>query len=195
MSIRRIGVGLRNPSSSPGRVLLKLAVNRFFSGTFVDGRSNPDKIRAIPRHWNNSVTIDSSSSSAAKAGNRATILLVVDDPFQAHLRRSALKTQFASVERVADASAAFIRVDEPDFQQGLALVVVGLSLPGVAGPAFVTELTARVPKVPILVIGRPGEKAADYSGAQVYFLPPGALRSELLAATRRILARGLRHVA
>jgi len=141
------------------------------------------------------VAIDNSSSPAPKAGNRATILLVDDDPFQAHLRRSALKSQFASVERVADASEAFIRVEESDFEQGLALVVVGLSLPGVAGPAFVNELAARLPRVPILVIGRPGEKAADYDGAHVYFLPAGASRGELLAATRRVLARGLRHVA
>lgn len=141
------------------------------------------------------MTIDSSSSPTPNAGIRATILLVDDDPFQAHLRRSALKSQFVSVERVADASSAFIRVEEHDFQQGLALVVVGLSLPGVAGPAFVSELTSRVPRVPILVIGRPGEKAADYHGAQVSFLPSSASRNELRAATRRVLAKGLRHVA
>jgi DNA-binding response OmpR family regulator len=142
-----------------------------------------------------SVTIESSSSPASKAGIRATILLVDDDPFQAHLRRAALKSQYASVERVADASEAFIRVEEPGFQPGLALVVVGLSLPGVAGPAFVDELMARVSRVPILVIGRPGEKAADYNGKNVQFLPAGASRSELLAAARRVLARGLRNVA
>ena len=141
------------------------------------------------------MTIDSASSPASKAGIRATILLVDDDPFQAHLRRAALKSEFAGVERVADASAAFIRVEDPGFQQGLGLVVVGLSLPGVAGPAFVSELTVRIPRVPILVIGRPGEKAADYSAAHVYFLPPGASRGELSAAAQQVLARGLRHVA
>jgi len=136
-----------------------------------------------------------SASPSAPTAPRATILLIDDDPFQANVHRAALERDFASIERVADASQAFIRVTEPGFQESLALLVVGLRLPGVAGPAFVSELAARVPRVPILVIGRTGERAQDYCGQRVEFIPEGSRGRDLLIAVRKLLASGLRHVA
>ncbi len=111
----------------------------------------------------------SASLPGKRRAKRATILLVDDDPFQAFAHRFALQRDFSSIERVVDASAAFIRVQEPEFAKTLALIIVGLRLPGMAGPAFVSELTTRAPHVPVLVIGREGETAAEYSGMKVGF--------------------------
>jgi DNA-binding response OmpR family regulator len=132
---------------------------------------------------------------APKRAKRATILLVDDDPFQAFAHRAALERDYASIERVADASSAFIRVQEPEFGQTLALVVAGLRLPGLAGPAFVNELKVRVPTVPVLVIGRLGETAAEYSGENIGFVPRNASAEELLAGVRALLSKGLKLVA
>ena len=134
------------------------------------------------------------SSAATKAASRSTVLIVEDDPFQAHPHRETLE-KFTNVERAADASEAFIRIEDPGFRDALALVVAGLRMPGVAGPAFVSELMARVPLVPILVIGRIGETARDYPSQNVAFLPANASEDHLLASVRKILARRLQRVA
>lgn len=138
--------------------------------------------------------------SATKRAKRATILLVDDDPFQAFAHRAALERQFANIDRASDASSAFIRVQVPGYTESLALIVVGLRLPGLAGPAVVSELQARAPRVPILVIGRLGETAADYQGLNIGFLPRSASAEELLAGasallSSALLSSGLRQVA
>jgi len=129
------------------------------------------------------------------AAPKTTILLVDDDPFQANVHRMALERHFPNIERVVDASQAFIRVCEPELRERLALIVVGLRLPGVAGPAFVSELRARLPQVPVLVIGRRGETVADYTSEKLEFLPAESQGSDLLAAVRKLLATRLRQVA
>ena len=133
--------------------------------------------------------------SASSPAKRTTILLVEDDPFQANAHRSALERYYGSIERVAGASEAFIRVGEPEFQETLALVVVGLRLPGMAGPAFVSELKARVRTVPIVVVGRTGETAADYAREQVAFLSAGSPGIDLAAVVWKVLSKELRQVA
>ena len=133
-------------------------------------------------------------SAATKAASHTTVLIVEDDPFQANPHREALE-KCVRVERAADASEAFIRIEDPGFRDTLALVVAGLRMPGVAGPAFVSELMARLPLVPILVIGRVGETARDYPSQNVSFLPATASEDELLASVRKILARRLQRVA
>lgn len=134
------------------------------------------------------------SSAATKAASRATVLIVEDDPFQAHPHRETLE-KLTAVERAADATEAFIRIEDPGFRDTLALVVAGLRMPGVAGPAFVSELMARLPMVPILVIGRIGETARDYPSQNVNFLPATASEGDLLVSVRKILSRRLQRVA
>ena len=99
-----------------------------------------------------------------------------------------LERRFRAVERVADAAQAFIRVDEPGFAERLGLVIVALAQPGLAGPQFVAELSARIPVVPILVVGRRGEIAPDYHGERIHFLPRQATVEDLLAGACDILA-------
>ena len=85
-----------------------------------------------------------------------TILLVDNDPLQASLRKSILERRFSEVERVADAAEALCLVEQPQFAGHLGLVVSGLNMPGIGGPAFVAELHDRLPNVPVLVLGSGG---------------------------------------
>jgi CheY-like chemotaxis protein len=115
------------------------------------------------------------------------VLLVDDDPLQAHVRRSILQRQFRSVERAADAAEAFILVEEPDFAEKLGLVVVGLNRPGMGSPAFVAELTSRLPAVPVLVLGCNREEAVLYPGENVRFLLRTVPTDQMLAVSRQIM--------
>jgi DNA-binding NtrC family response regulator len=118
-----------------------------------------------------------------------TILLVDDDPLQAFLRKSLLERRFHDVERVSDAAEAFCLVEQPYFAGQLGLVISGLNMPGIGGPTFVAELHERLPKVPILVLGRGGEAATDYQGGWVRFLPRPFAGDQLLAAADELLAQ------
>ncbi|HEY3707215.1 MAG TPA: response regulator [Terracidiphilus sp.] len=128
-----------------------------------------------------------SSSSQTSLGRR-TVLLVDDDPFLAYSRKFVLEREFNDVLRATDAAEAFIRLDEPGVADRLLMVIVALGQPGVAGPAFVNELTFRIYGVPILVLGRTGEVAHDYRGEQVHFLPRHATPEDVLAGALDILA-------
>ena len=83
----------------------------------------------------------------------ATILLVENDPLQAFLRKSILERRFSDVQRVTDAAEALCLVEQPQFAGNLGLVISGLNMPGIGGPAFVAELRIRMPWLPILVLG------------------------------------------
>jgi DNA-binding NtrC family response regulator len=115
------------------------------------------------------------------------VLLVDDDPLQAHVRRSVLQRQFRTVERAADAAEAFILVEEPDFAEKLGLVVVGLNRPGLGSPAFVAELTSRLPAVPVLVLGCNRDEAGLYPGENVRFLLRTVPTDQMLAISRQMM--------
>ena len=135
------------------------------------------------------------ASAAPDSGKTTTILLVDDDPLQAYVRRSLLERRVAGVQRAADAAEAFILVEQPLFVEKLGLVIVGLHMPGVGGPAFVSEMTSRLPSVPVLVLGRGGEKATDYEGDNVRFIPRPVATEEMLQITRQMLGQRLAGVA
>jgi CheY-like chemotaxis protein len=120
-----------------------------------------------------------------------TILLVDDDPLQSQVRKSILERRFSSVKRAADVAEAFIRVEDPDFVSGLGLVIVALSRPGLGGPAFVMELTARLPWIPVLVLGRSGEVSSLYAGDNVRFVARVADPAELVALSRQMMEQQL----
>jgi DNA-binding NtrC family response regulator len=117
----------------------------------------------------------------------ATILLVDNDPMQASMRKSILELRFDSVERVGDAAEAFCLVEQPQFAGQLGLVISGLNMPGIGGPAFVAELHERMPRVPVLVLGGGDETATDYKGGWVRFLPRPVAGNELLAVAGELL--------
>jgi CheY-like chemotaxis protein len=117
-----------------------------------------------------------------------TILLVDDDPLQAFLRKSILERGSHTVERVSDAAEAFCLVEQPQFADQLNLVISGLNMPGIGGPAFVAELHERLPKIPILVLASSGEAPSQYEGQWVRFLPRPHAGNELLTAANEMLA-------
>jgi len=100
---------------------------------------------------------------------------------------SLLEKQFGDVRRAADAAEALCLIEQPEFAERLGLVISGHQATGIGGPAFVAELRARVPEVPVLVLGSPDEARADYTEAQIAFLPRPGVGKEMLAVARRML--------
>lgn len=119
----------------------------------------------------------------------ATILLVDNDPLQANLRKSILERKFRDVQRVGDAAEALCLVEQPQFAGHLGLVISGLNMPGIGGPAFVAELHERLPQVPVLVLGGSSETPTDYQGNWVRFLPRPFAAEEMLATVNELLAQ------
>lgn len=136
------------------------------------------------------------TSARKKPLPRSTILLVNDDALESHVRADALARHFGKIQRASDATDAIILLNEREFAETVALVIVGLHRPGLSGPAFLEELAARLPEVPIVVTGQPSESARDYSlGEFVKFLPRGSSTSRILAEVRACLGRRLRKAA
>ena len=118
----------------------------------------------------------------------ATILIVDDDPLQASLMMSLLGRHFGNVCRVNDAAEALCLIEQPDFASKLNLVITGHRMTGIGGPAFVAELHARKPDLPVLVLNASGAVSSDYKNEQVVFLPHPFGGDKMLAVTSQILA-------
>jgi two-component system response regulator GlrR len=116
-----------------------------------------------------------------------TILLVDDDPLQASLMLSLLGRRFGDVRRAGDAAEALCLIEEPEFASKLGLVITGNQMQGIGGPAFVNELRARMPHVPVLVLGAPGEAPREYTEAQVTFLAKPFAAERMLELTGQML--------
>jgi len=117
-----------------------------------------------------------------------TILLVDDDPLQASLYKSSLEIGFSEVLRVSDAAEALCLVEQAPFAAGLGLVIAGHLTSGIGRPALVAELRARMPDLPILVLGGAGETQADYAWAGVHFRSRPIANTELPALASQLLA-------
>jgi hypothetical protein len=63
-------------------------------------------------------------------------------------------------------------------------------MPGIGGPAFVAELQARIPNLPILVLGDIHDVAGNYCGNQVHFLPRSANAEEILRLGALLIEQG-----
>ncbi len=118
-----------------------------------------------------------------------------DDPFHSQVRTAALQSVYPRVVRAAGAAEALILADAPEFARDLALVIVGLNMPGLSGPAFVAELANRIVDVPVLVLCRQGECGHDYSEENVHLLPAASTINEMLYTVRGILAAPVRQIA
>lgn len=117
----------------------------------------------------------------------STILLVDGDPLQAITRKAILETKFQNVHRVADAVEALCLVEQPQFAQRLGMVISSHHGPGMTGPAFVAELHARIPALPVLVLGDEGDKPSNYAGEQIQFLSKPIAKEAMLNATSEML--------
>jgi DNA-binding NtrC family response regulator len=118
-----------------------------------------------------------------------TILLVDDDPLQASLMLSILGKRFGDVRRVTDAAEALCLIEQPEFAGKLGLVISGHHTLGIGGPAFVAELHARMPALPVLVLGAADEIPGNYANEHVSFLPRHLVVGQMLATAGRLLGR------
>jgi len=125
----------------------------------------------------------------------ATILLVEDDPLQAFLTMSLLGHQFGDVRRAIDGAEALCLVEQPEFADKLRLVIAGHHLPGITGPAFVSELHSRMPHMPVLVLGAPDAAPSEYTDQPVAFLHRPFLAEKMISMTREMLAHNKKAVA
>jgi len=123
------------------------------------------------------------------------ILLVEDDPFQASVRMSMLQKRFPDVQRVTDAAEALCLIEQRTFSDNLGLVIASNHLPGLAGPEFVAELHARIPHLPVIVLGDSQEDARYYQGENVRYLSKPAPAEELVATAHQMLAQDGHKVA
>jgi CheY-like chemotaxis protein len=111
-----------------------------------------------------------------------TVLIVESDPLHGFLRKSILEKQFPDVVRVSDASEALCLVEQTQFANRLGLVIASHPMLGIGGPAFVAEIHARLPRVPILVL-------MDPNAPSLGDLAPGPNADPLTAASIRFLSR------
>jgi CheY-like chemotaxis protein len=124
-----------------------------------------------------------------------SILLVDDEPFQAIARKSILEKRFPDVRRVADAAEALCLIEQRVFRENLGLIISGHHAPGLGGPAFVAELQARMPDVPVLVLGEQSDAAGDYAGESVRYLARQSGTAELVAVAGQMLLKDGQTVA
>ena len=128
----------------------------------------------------------------------ATVLIVESDPLQGFLRKSILERQFLDVVRVSDAAEALCLVEQPQFAHRLGLVIASNPMQGIGGPAFVAELHARLPQIPILVLADANSSALPAvpllpcpppipTGAWIRFLPRPFSIDELLHLSGQML--------
>jgi DNA-binding NtrC family response regulator len=118
----------------------------------------------------------------------ATVLLVDDDPLQASVRKSILERRFSDVRRVGDAADALCLVEQPQFAENLGLVISGNQRSGIGVSDFVAELHARLPGLPVLVLGANLNHTSKSEDSDVCFLPRPIPAEELLAAATRMMA-------
>ncbi len=121
-------------------------------------------------------------------GKMTTVLLVDDDPMQAIARKAVLERRFEHVVRASDAAEALGLMEKPQFAGSVDLVITGLNMPGMDGPAFAQELHTRVPSLPILVLDTTGETPAVAPGESVRFLGRPFHAEDILAAAAQMLS-------
>jgi DNA-binding NtrC family response regulator len=113
------------------------------------------------------------------------VLLIENDPLHAMLHQSILEKKFSSVDRVADPAAALCLLEQP--RQNFDLVVCGPQRSGFGGAAFLQELHYRRPGLPVLVLGRPGDRADEFAEPDVAFLAAPVDGKDLIAVAGRLL--------
>ena len=118
-----------------------------------------------------------------------TILIVDDDPFQASVMTSVLGRQFGDVRRVSDAAEALGLIEQPEFARDLRLLISGGHTHALGGADFVAELHARMPGLPVMVLGTNGSGRAEYADQDVVFIARPAASDTVLSVTRQMLAR------
>ncbi|MBV9183029.1 MAG: response regulator transcription factor [Acidobacteria bacterium] len=126
--------------------------------------------------------------TAQPQANGAKILVVEDDVPLAHFLRRGLEANNYCVTVAHEAESALADI----FASCYDLLVTDLNLPRIDGVALIRQVSATVPKLPILVLSARAaidDRIATLdSGADDYLVKPFSLQ-ELLARTRALLRR------
>jgi CheY-like chemotaxis protein len=124
-----------------------------------------------------------------------TILLVDDNPLRAAMRKSLLESKAPAVVRALDAAEALCLVENPEFAEGLALVITGHIMTGISGPEFVAEFRSRMPQVPVLVLSAVTDAEPQYRGISGVSVSQTSSPDELRGLVGRLLTMGQRQTA
>lgn len=115
-----------------------------------------------------------------------SILLVDCDTLLAHQRKSVLERRFSRVHRVCDAADALCLVEQAGVVADLSLAIVGQLMPGIGRSALVAELQARLPGLPVVVIGSDRDSAEDFPHPKVQYHPRSISPEQLLSIAQRL---------
>lgn len=118
------------------------------------------------------------------------ILVIDDNPTQLQVRGAVLRGEGFSVLTAESAEQALALLKNPLASKGLRVIVTDHVLPGASGDAFVRELRAFSPFVPVLVISGMDEAEPQYDGLGVIFLHKPCAAEELIAEVEKAILRG-----
>ena len=117
----------------------------------------------------------------------SAILLIDDNPVQAGTRQTILKRAGYHVIAALSAERALEQFKQASFPEPIGMVITDHLMPGMNGAAFVRELRAIEPELPVMVISGLEEAQDEYEGMHVTFRLKPLLPDNLLASVHTLL--------
>ncbi len=102
---------------------------------------------------------------------------------------SLLQKKFPDVRRAKEPAELFCLIEQPEFAGSLSLVIADLRSPGMSPEEFANEFHARLPDVPVLLLGTPYQTEAARPAQCLVHLPAGASADEVLTIAGRLSQR------
>ncbi len=115
------------------------------------------------------------------------VLLIDDNAVQAATRQTILKRAGYFVIAALNPRRALEQFQNGDFPADIRLVITDHLMPEMNGAAFVRELRATHPAMPVLVISGLEEAEAEYEGMDVLFRLKPLLPDHLIATVHSLL--------
>ena len=120
----------------------------------------------------------------------SAILLIDDNAVQAGTRQTILKRAGYHVIAALSPERALEQFRQNGFPEPIGLVITDHLMPGMNGSAFVRELRASKPDLPVMVISGLEEAEDEYRGLEVTFRMKPLLPDNLLANVHTLLPQG-----
>ncbi len=119
--------------------------------------------------------------------NQPTILLIDDNAVQAATRQAILQRAGYFVIANLSPQRALEQFKSSGFPEDIDLVITDHIMPGMNGSAFVKELRAYHPRLPVLVISGMEEAEDEYLGLDVMFQLKPLMPDNLLASVYALM--------